>query len=77
VNTYLIKIFLKTLEGDKCVCLETLRREWKEFQKGEVSTMKGRIGTQTTLFNLYPKSLVDKLRYVNEEPKDSKVAQKM
>jgi hypothetical protein len=28
--------------------------------------MKGRIGTQTTLFNLYPKSLVDKLRYVND-----------
>ena len=28
--------------------------------------MKGRIGTQTTLFALYPKSLVDKLRYVND-----------
>jgi hypothetical protein len=34
--------------------------------------MKGRIGTrpwhtcQTTLFTLYPKSLVDKLRYVND-----------
>jgi hypothetical protein len=28
--------------------------------------MKGRIGTQTTLFNLYSKSLVDKLRYVND-----------
>ena len=43
-----------------------------------VGTMKGRIGTrpwhtcrlwhtcQTTLFNLYPKSLVDKLRHVND-----------
>jgi hypothetical protein len=31
---YLVKIFLKILEGGKCVCLETLRREWKEFQKG-------------------------------------------
>ena len=28
--------------------------------------MKGMIGTQTTLFALYPKSLVDKLRYVND-----------
>jgi len=31
-----------------------------------VGTMKGRIGTQTTLFALYPKSLVDKLRHVND-----------
>ncbi|MFP3158656.1 MAG: hypothetical protein RXR65_02640 [Hydrogenobaculum sp.] len=22
------------MEGGKCICLETLRREWKEFQKG-------------------------------------------
>ena len=28
--------------------------------------MKGRIGTQTTLFNLYSKSLIGKLRYVND-----------
>jgi Transposase and inactivated derivatives len=28
--------------------------------------MKGRIGTQTTLFTLYPKSLIGKLRYVND-----------
>jgi len=28
--------------------------------------MKGRIGTQTTLFELYPKSSVNKLRYVND-----------
>jgi hypothetical protein len=34
VNTYLVKIFLKILRGGKCVCLETLKREWKEFQKG-------------------------------------------
>jgi len=31
-----------------------------------VGTMKGRIGTQTTLFNLYSKSLIGKLRYVND-----------
>jgi len=43
---------------------------WKETSV--VGTMKGRIGTrpwhtcQTTLFNLYPKSLIGKLRYVND-----------
>jgi hypothetical protein len=71
VNTYLVKIFLKILRGGKCVCLETLKREWKEFQKGG-GYHEGRIGTrpwhtcQTTLFNLYPKSLIGKLRYVND-----------
>jgi len=28
--------------------------------------MKGRIGTQTSLFSLYPKSLVEKVKYVND-----------
>ncbi|WP_197535269.1 helix-turn-helix domain-containing protein [Caldisericum exile] len=32
----------------------------------EVGTVKGRIGTQTVLFALYPLSLVKKLKYVND-----------
>jgi hypothetical protein len=54
VNTYLVKIFIKILEGGKYVCLETLRREWKEFQKGG-GYHEGKYRYQTTLFALYPK----------------------
>jgi hypothetical protein len=66
MNTHLVKIFLKILRGGKCVCLETLRREWKEFQKGGGYHEGKDRCTQTTLFNLYSKSLIGKLRYVND-----------